>query len=338
MVSVLMLTYMQEAYIQRAIEGVLEQQTNFQFKLIIGDDASPDNTSQIVERYKEKYADKIVYVRNKENLGMMKNFMNIYSLASTKYIAICEGDDYWCEVNKLQKQVSFLEANPEYSICFHQVYILKSNGHMKISPLNPYTEEKIFDIYDLAQGNLMHTPSVVFRNNLCNELPVWFEDSPVGDYVLHMLNARFGLIKYFPVPMAVYRKHSDGVWSTIKREDALEKWITVLNYLLEEDFEQGVREKMVLQKRWCVEEFLKTIMNENCWEKFREKITIYSNDDEYILNQWVSKYYPEYIEHIRSGRMFRFASSLRKTFRKITRIKLKNKADYMPNFKNQIRD
>jgi glycosyltransferase involved in cell wall biosynthesis len=317
MVSVLMLTYKQEAYIQKAIEGVLEQQTNFQFKLIIGDDASPDNTSTIVEKYKEKYPDKIVYIRNRENLGAIKNFINIYSLASTKYIALCEGDDYWCDVNKLQRQFDFLEANENYSICFHNVYELKENDKSTIEILDFLKVEKTFTIEDLAEGNFIHTPSVVLRNTLVNGFPNWFNEAPIGDYALHMLTARQGLIKYFPEPMAVYRIHSGGMWSLIGMEKNCEYWNKLMGLLLKEDFSAAVKEKLLRQYRRSAEKLLLLLMNEGRWNEFLTKIAIYASEDNYIATEWAIKYYPEYIQWLTNGRAYKLAKSFRTSIKKI---------------------
>ena len=198
-ISVIMLTYKHESYIQQAIEGVLKQQTSYSWELIIADDNSPDGTQFICERF-AKTDVRIRYIRNASNLGANKNFFNAYSLAKGKYIALCEGDDYWSDPLKLEKQVGFLEQNPDYAICFHNVQILKDStlheNEIKLSKVH-------FDILELAKGNFMHTPSVVSRKLDMAQIPGVFGDIHVGDFMLHMLTAREGNIRYLPDVMAV---------------------------------------------------------------------------------------------------------------------------------------
>lgn len=130
MVSVDMITYNHEPYIKQAIEGVLMQKTNFPFELVIGEDCSTDKTREICLKYKEKYPEKIKLLLPESNLGMTKNFISTLTAATGKYIALCEGDDYWTDPYKLQKQVDFLEANSNYSCCFHRYDILDEETNL----------------------------------------------------------------------------------------------------------------------------------------------------------------------------------------------------------------
>lgn len=214
MVSVIMITYGHENYIREAIKGVLMQETNFIVELIISDDNSPDNTKEIIESFSNhpNYS-WIKYFRHSHNKGMMPNFIWTYQQTKGQYIAMCEGDDYWTDPYKLQKQIDFLEANPEYSFCFHKVLEvdINNNSSQKEILASP-DSEKSYLIEDLAKKNFIHTPSVVFRKML-HKLPDWLEISPIGDYPLYMLNASYGKIKYFPQIMANYRVGS-GEWSS----------------------------------------------------------------------------------------------------------------------------
>ena len=119
------------------------------------------------------------------------------------------------------------------AICFHRVYELKNDTEFSLSNLNSSENEETYTIEDLAKGNFIHTPSVVFRNRLL-ELPEWFAESPIGDYVLHMLNARFGKIKYFPEAMGVYRVHDGGIWSKKGGYFKSLNWIKMLDLLINE--------------------------------------------------------------------------------------------------------
>src|SRR6516164_8232942 len=117
-VSVFMITYNHGKYISEAIESIVSQKTNFEFELVIGEDCGPDDTRAICEQYAAKYPDIINLLPSDKNYGPMGNTIRVMYACTGKYVALCEGDDYWTDPYKLQKQVDFLEANPDFSICF----------------------------------------------------------------------------------------------------------------------------------------------------------------------------------------------------------------------------
>ena len=230
MVSVDMITYNHEAYIKQAIEGVLMQKTNFKFELVIGEDCSTDRTREICIEYQKKYPDIIKLLLPEKNLGMNENGIRTVNACSGKYIALCEGDDYWTDPLKLQKQVDFLEGNEEYSICFHPVKVWKENEKELVDDFITREVPETTTILDLAEGNYIHTPSVVFRKN--QEVFDTFQSLgalPVGDYVLHMLNAKYGMIKKLPEIMGVYRVHDGGVHSFMNNNQKKLDWIVLLD-------------------------------------------------------------------------------------------------------------
>ena len=205
-VSVIMLTYGHERYIKQAVEGVLLQQSNFNIELIIANDCSPDATNNIVQGIIDlnPKGNLIKYINRVKNIGAQSNFIDAYKQCSGKYIALCEGDDYWVDAFKLQKQVDFLEANQDYVLCFHKVNILKINGDI-VNDFITKIPENYQTIETLSRlGNYIHTPSVVFKN-VIEKLPFEFEKSPLGDYFLYMLLAKYGKLKYLKDTMAIYR-------------------------------------------------------------------------------------------------------------------------------------
>jgi len=213
MVSVVMITYKHQEFIQQAIKGVLMQECDFDVELIIANDNSPDNSDAVIKEIIQNHPNSswIKYIKHKENIGMMPNFVYSLNASNGKYIALCEGDDYWTDPLKLQKQVGFLENNIDFAITFHKVQILKNN---ELVP-DYITREvpEITTILDLAKGNYMHTCSVIYRNNLFGEFPEYFKTAQVGDYLLHLLNARYGKTKLIDQVMGVYRIHDNSVWS-----------------------------------------------------------------------------------------------------------------------------
>lgn len=212
-VVVWMVTYNQEDYISDAVESVMMQQTEFSFKLYIGEDCSTDNTRELCKQLKEKYPERIELFLNETNLGATANGVNMYYKcfeSPAKYVAILEGDDYWTDPLKLQKQVDFLEANPEYVLCFHKVSLLEGTTFKEDNIIS--LPDNYEDIATFAKkGNYIHTPSIVFKN-IIPKLPAEFKYSPIGDFFLSLLLAEGGKIKRLNDVMAVYRLNS-GIWS-----------------------------------------------------------------------------------------------------------------------------
>ncbi len=165
-ISIIMVTYGHEKYIREAIEGILMQRGDFNFELIIANDASPDATHQIVSEILKNHtnSDKICYIEQEKNIGMMPNFIFALQQAQGDYIALCDGDDYWTDPYKLQKQVDFLEANPDYVLSFHKVKILKPNGDLEEDFITNVPENYEIQETWAGLGNYIHTPSEVFRN------------------------------------------------------------------------------------------------------------------------------------------------------------------------------
>jgi glycosyltransferase involved in cell wall biosynthesis len=210
-VSVCIITYNQEAFINECIEGAVKQSTNFEFEIIIGDDCSSDMTSKICKNYALKYPEIIKYNRRERNLGMIGNWIATIKECTGEFIALCEGDDFWTDPYKLQKQVDFLEENPEYVLCFHPVKLLEPDGRIVSDYITNIPENYETIEAMAANGNYIHTPSVVFRN-VIKTFPDQIKQSPIGDYFLYMLLGVYGNYGMLKDEMGVYR-YQTGVWS-----------------------------------------------------------------------------------------------------------------------------
>lgn len=215
MVSVCTITYGHEAFIKDTIEGVLMQEVEFEVEFIIADDCSPDNTAEIVKSYQENHprGHWIKYTRHKENLGVIPNFVWALKACKGKYIALCEGDDYWTDPLKLQKQVNFLETNPEYVISFHDVDVIDKNGTLiKKGRIKNNNSER--SQYDLIGGAHLPTPTTLFKN-YAQELPNSILNVLNGDTFLFAFIGHKGK-GYFDksINNAIYRLHGGGVWSS----------------------------------------------------------------------------------------------------------------------------
>lgn len=215
LVSICCTAFNHEKFIRDAIEGLLMQQTNFNFEIIVHDDASTDGTAEIIREYEKKFPKLFVTIFQNENqyskgIKPWKNF--VFPKAKGKYIAICEGDDYWSDPLKLQKQVDFLDSNTEYSLCFHKVKILNSKGILTEDFVTKIPLNYEFQDTFARLGNYIHTPSIVFRNTI-TKFPKEFISSPLADFFLIMLITEHGKIHMVDEFMAVYRLGS-GIWSS----------------------------------------------------------------------------------------------------------------------------
>ena len=239
-VSCHIITYNQKDYISKCIDGVLMQKINFSIEIVIGDDNSTDGTRELLIDYANKYSDLIkLNLREFRGTGLpgKQNFLTTLEMCTGEYIALCEGDDYWSDPLKLQKQVDFLEANPDYVLCFHQVDILKPDGSI-VDDFITKVPENYETIETLARlGNYIHTLSVVFRN-IINKFPFEFEQTPIGDYFLYMMLAEHGKLKYIEENMAVYR-YGVGILSKanllIRFNTEIKLFSCLISYIERED-------------------------------------------------------------------------------------------------------
>ncbi|WP_026839477.1 glycosyltransferase [Gillisia sp. JM1] len=205
-VSVFILTYNQEEFIGQTIESILDQKTDFAYQLVIGEDCSTDNTRSICEKYAKENTDKIKLLPSVKNLGLINNFIRTLKECDGKYVAICDGDDYWIDPFKLKKQVDFLENNPDYSIVFTGVKFLFPDGNLQTKPAVGLTEVSCFK--DLIFENYIPSVTVLFKNNqYFEEFPEWIDRFPYGDWPIYLWTIRNGgKIGYLEDITAVYRK------------------------------------------------------------------------------------------------------------------------------------
>ena len=250
-VSVSCITFNHAPYIRACLDGFLMQKTSFVFEILIHDDCSTDGTREIIEEYSKKYPDIIFPIFQTENQyskgvrGMMARFN--FPRCRGKYIALCEGDDYWSDPYKLQRQVDFLEANTDFSICFHNMKILNESNPSALEFTNSKDQESVSSILDLAsKGNFMFTASVVFKKPK-DGFPNWLTDLPIGDYAIHLFNAQFGKIKFLDQVMGAYRIHAGGVWGSFSKEKLYDRWIPMLEQL-QDKFSDEVNKTLRAQK------------------------------------------------------------------------------------------
>jgi glycosyltransferase involved in cell wall biosynthesis len=169
LVSVIIITYNQENYIGQALESIVTQKTSFEFEVLVGDDMSTDKTPAIISDFAQRYPAIIKPIIRKKNLGPAPNFVETLKLSQGRYIAICEGDDYWTDPLKLQRQADFLDANPDCVVCFHPVRVIYENGTHE-DEIYPVQKDG-FTLERLVEGNFIQTNSVMYRATNYNDLP-----------------------------------------------------------------------------------------------------------------------------------------------------------------------
>lgn len=222
MVSIHCLTYNHEPYIRQCLEGFIMQRTNFRFEAIVHDDASTDGTANIIREYAEKYPNIIKPIYETENQyskhdGSLRRIMD--EACTGKYIAICEGDDYWIDPMKLQIQVDFMESHPDYSMCWHDATIVSALDGLEKGNHRRYKKDTTCKVEEMIEngGEFCPTASLLFRKKLKEEAPQELFKQYVGDYPLQLYMTIMGKVYYFDHKMSAYRTDIPGSWTeTIK--------------------------------------------------------------------------------------------------------------------------
>lgn len=231
LVSICCLAYNHEPYIRQCIEGFLMQKTTFSFEVLIHDDASTDKTAEIIREYELMYPGiiKPIYqIENQHSKGIKVSATYNFPRAIGKYIAMCEGDDYWIDPLKLQKQINFLEANSNYSMCFHNSLIYNHEKLRDSHLFNTYRLPQNVSYKEVIDSWIVPTASMMFIKECVNNLPSWAKSPKVlsGDLVLILLSIKHGQIGYIDEIMSVYRRNFDGTSATAqykKKFDLLTK-------------------------------------------------------------------------------------------------------------------
>lgn len=227
-----MIVYNHGPYIIEAMEAVLMQETDFGVELVISNDCSSDNTHNLIEQFIQQYkgTKTIKYILQEQNIGMMPNFVFTLQQCSGKYIAVCEGDDYWTDPLKLQKQVSLLEKEEHYSMVITNRKVWTEHNNMVDECYEKEHKKNIFTIKDVVNGFVPGMQTILFRN--FPSLVDYFSAHPeyyYADRYLTYFCSLFGDIYLIPEVMAVYRMTGSGVWSVHTPIQKLQTYTTFMN-------------------------------------------------------------------------------------------------------------
>jgi glycosyltransferase involved in cell wall biosynthesis len=212
-VSVLLTTYNQERYIAHAVHSALAQRTDFAVEIVIGEDCSTDATRAIVVDLVQQHPDRLRLLLHERNGGGPNNVATALEACRGEYVAMLEGDDYWTDPLKLQKQVAALETNAHWSMCFHPAKLVREGAPEPLRLFPPDWPGREATVDDLFERNFIGTCSMVFRRRVLPELPEWHREIIPGDWAIAILCADRGPIGFLPEPMAAYRVHGQGLWT-----------------------------------------------------------------------------------------------------------------------------
>jgi glycosyltransferase involved in cell wall biosynthesis len=264
-VSVFMIAHNHERYINQAIESVISQKTNFPFLLLIGDDNSVDNTVNICNTYLTKHPEIIKLFTSNENLGVSNNALRIYQecfLSGAKYLVFLEGDDYWTDPFKLQKQVDFLESNPDYAFVATDIIIIDTEGNIMLDN-DMIQRQRSFhksdiSFFDLLQSNLINTLTVCVRTSVMSELVKDIKDRNLTFFIdkwfwLHI--AMDQKIKFINEQSAAYRIHSGGISHNsdyMDRRTPLIRYDVIKKYVHKHDLSTLNKTDLTILSKSCI--------------------------------------------------------------------------------------
>lgn len=290
MVSICCLAYNHEHYIADAIEGFLNQKTKFNYEIIIHEDASTDTTKEIIKEYEMKYPDMIKPIYQSENQYSkgVNPVLLLQEQVRGKYVAICEGDDYWLDAGKLQKQIEYMEENPTCTFCFHNGYVKDENSNKGLHPIVPWMPEnhkmysnknRRYNAGELQLLGYIPTGSFLFPKTVIDNPPQWFFEAPVLDNAIKLLATSKGYAYYMNDLMCVYRFNvPDSVttkWSEESKEQIVHRcngFIKLLNNFNEYTNKEFDKEMELAKLTWEIQKYT---LNENYQELKNRKYNNY---------------------------------------------------------------
>lgn len=321
-VTVICITYHHEEVIRDAIESFLNQKTTFKYQIFVGEDKGPDNTAEIVKEYAEKYPDKIVAFLRDENMGAQYNLIDLCQKSKSTYLAFCEGDDYWIDEYKLQKQYDYMEANEDVNVCFalaqidapddwflNDYFKKDKNGRILIptsDPLCPDLKEKRNNYYFV---NVMgHTSTLFYRWDYNIEIPAWYYEGIIGDHSLFFMQLGEGYAYMIPEVMSKYRRSDVGIYMSNNMDEHFLKtrleWLRIMSGLIEYFEDNGIKEfpkqGMIEKMRKEINNYIRTAIKCNDEKKIIELIEKYPEQSKeafslytsyYIQNRWMIDLY-----------------------------------------------
>ena len=230
--SVMLTTCNHERYLRQALDGVLMQKVNFDYEIVVGENGSTDATREILSEYSRRHPDKFRVLLHDANPGRVRNFFRTLQACRRQYVALLEGCDYWTSDTKLAKQVEFLDAHPDYAVCFHN-----ASGHFESGEGHNFNfvqadQPETIQLAELLEDNVIPTSSAVFRRALAEPYPSWVYELKIVEYPMQVLNARRGKIRYMRELMSVTRIRTEASWMGMKSIEGQKETLRFFEFLL----------------------------------------------------------------------------------------------------------
>jgi glycosyltransferase involved in cell wall biosynthesis len=265
MVSVVMMTRNHDKFISQAIDSVISQNCDFGIELLIGEDFSSDDTRAVCEDYQRKYPYMIRLIIAHKNVGIMPNFLRLVSRSRGKYIALLEGDDYWIDELKLQKQVDLMETHPEYSWC----------GAKTMNRTFWMPEKASYHLEDTLRRYFLHTSTVVFRANLLDTFPRFLSLPEIFalDSILYAYLSQHGSCGFINEFLSWYRAHPGGVWTGANLTDRM-ALIWTFTDIMDDYFNHKYTKILYDRELWIYKMDTAIRLDKNVWEQWVQSLLI----------------------------------------------------------------
>jgi glycosyltransferase involved in cell wall biosynthesis len=269
-VSVFMITYNHEKYISQALDSILMQNANFSYDIVIGEDKSTDSTREILLKYYEQYPDKIKLILHEQNVGITRNLIITMEACKGKFIALCDGDDYWTDSYRLQNQVDYMEVNPHLTMCFSNSIIVDEENNVINPSRVPTNMQKKINQKDILNGFSPPTNTLLLRNIYLQQILPLINNNIINcDYFISCLMANFGDIGYLDANVAAYRKHEGGAWSSaseFQRDISLYNLYDTLSKYVEEENKSFLKiSALNIAQKLQKENMEETFLDNNYW-------------------------------------------------------------------------
>jgi glycosyltransferase involved in cell wall biosynthesis len=232
-VSVLVLTYNHEKYIEQALEGALRQKTRFEYEIVAADDCSCDQTAEKIRAVARAHPGRLRLLPRPRNLGIVGNFADAYAACRGQYVAILEGDDVWYHPHKLQRQANVLDRRKRCSFVFHNVRLLFEDGR-ELDGCCPPHLKACYQLLDFVANNYVpNCSAVMFRHRLVPAFPAWFFRLSYYDWPLHILHLQRGPAAYLSETLSTYRTHHGSAWHGASKTYQVDKLLEIFREINE---------------------------------------------------------------------------------------------------------
>jgi len=221
-ISIVVTAYNHEKYIAQCMESVLCQKGDFEKEVIVGEDCSTDSTKLILQQFQHEYPGTVFLLPSQENLGVTKNLKRCLDACTGEYIAICEGDDYWTDDRKLEKQKLFLDEHQDCSMCFSALMIYFEDTNTFLPNLLP-TQDFLDTEHLIERNDIANFSCCMYRTSVVKQLPLGIFNMYIADWMFNIACSQLGRLGFIREFMSVYRKHSGAAWSGMSTLDSLRK-------------------------------------------------------------------------------------------------------------------